>query len=444
MFAQRWSLRHCVSDTPSLNTGETIMTRSLIAVALLVGCGGSGNNDSGSSDTTGGDPALTGALDCVDGYCTLPSSIDEDLTLTSDYLYVLSSGVFVGDGANSVTLTIEPGVTLYGEPNSFLAIQQHSKIMAVGTADEPIVFTSPQAEGNRNRADWGGLILNGLAPINACSDGTSEVAGCTAEGEGSTGTYGGDDPADSSGSLKYVRVEFGGFEITPENEVNGIAFQGVGSGTSVSYIQVHMNKDDGVEFFGGTVNADHVVVTGAGDDSIDWTEGWTGTLTDALIVQYADLGDRGIEADNNGDQEAALPKSAPTLDGVTILGAGSESVGVLLRAGTAGHLSNIVVVDSGSACLDVDDDVTFDNADAGDLTLTNAVLSCGTSFKDDDDAVSFDLPGWFTGQSGNMEIADAGLDGWIPESGSVLEGTSIGAFASGDDWASNWIMQDAD
>ena len=421
------------------------MTKNLLVALLpltLLAC-----DDKGGDSATGG-TSDDGVLTCVDGYCTLPSQIDDDLTLTADNFYVLpGSGVFVGDGEATVTLTIDAGVTLYGEPQSFLAIQRNSRIEAVGTEDAPIVFTSPQAPGARNRADWGGLILNGNAPINNCSDGTAAVAGCTAEGEGSTGTYGGDDPTDDSGTLRYVRVEFGGYEITPENEVNGIAFQGVGSGTDVSYIQVHMNKDDGVEFYGGTVNADHIVITGAGDDSLDWTDGWTGSVSHVLVVQASDLADRGIEADNNGDQNAALPTSSPSLSDITILGAGAESVGVLLREGTQAQITNLAVAGSGDACLDIDGDATFAHADAGTLTIRHAMLSCDSYFKVEtgEDAESFDIQEWFEGETSNDTSTSLGLTGWMPDAGSKLigageGGTTIGAFDEDDDWAGSWII----
>ena len=402
--------------------------------------------DSGGSDGT----TQKGVLTCIDGYCTLPSRVNADLTLTPDTFYVLpGSGVFVGDGAAAVTLTIEPGVTVFGEPQSFLAIQQNSRIEAVGTEDAPIVFTSPQYDGARNRADWGGLILNGNAPINNCSDGTAAVTGCTAQGEGNTGSYGGDDPSDSSGTLRYVRVEFGGYEITPDNEVNGIAFQGVGAGTEVSYIQVHMNKDDGVEFYGGTVSADHLVITGAGDDSLDWTDGWTGSVSHVLVVQASDLADRGIEADNNGDQNAALPASSPSLSDVTILGAGAESVGVLLREGTQAQITNLAVTGSGDACLDIDGDGTFAHAESGALTLTHTMLSCESTFKVEsgEDAESFDIQAWFEGEASNESARSLGLTGWMPNADSALigagqGGTTIGAFDAGDDWAGAWIITD--
>lgn len=420
-----------------------IPTLLALASSLSIAACAAKDADSGLA---GGDGSMT----CVEGYCTLPGTILEDLTLTAEFAYVLSGGVFVGDGAAPVVLSIDPGVTIYGEPQSFLAIQQNSRIEAVGTAADPIVFTSPQPEGSRNRADWGGLILNGKAPINNCSDGTGPVAGCSAQGEGSTGTYGGDDPTDDSGTLEYVRVEFGGYEITPENEVNGIAFQGVGSGTRVSHVQVHMSKDDGVEFYGGTVSADHLVITGAGDDSLDWTDGWTGSVSRVLIQQAPDLGDRGIEADNNGDQNAAQPVSSPTLRNITILGAGAESVGVLLREGTQADIADVVVQGSGAACLDIDQEATFDHAESGALKISSTVLSCGVDFEVETDdggapSESLDLEAWFAAQTGNATAADAGLEGYLPGAGSALIGAgtgggTIGAFDEGDDWAGGWII----
>ena len=160
--------------------------------------------------------------------------------LSETYEYLLRGAVFVKNGA---ILTIEPGVKIYGEQatNGTLIIAQGSKIMAEGTASAPIVMSSDAFEGSRARGQWGGLIINGSAPTNQ---------GVTF-GEGDTGAFGGNDPTDSSGVLRYVRVEYAGIEFSPDNELNGIAFQGVGSGTVVDHVQVHMNQDDGVEMFGG-------------------------------------------------------------------------------------------------------------------------------------------------------------------------------------------------
>ena len=192
-----------------------------------------------------------------------------EMVLTNNNDYVLEGGVFFGnDNKENAVLRIQAGTKIYGKSGAdYLVITRGSQIFAEGTKAQPIVMTAAKT-ANRNRGEWGGLIINGNAPINGCDAGVSL---CEAEGEGSTGLYGGNEAADNSGILKYLRVEFAGYEITPDNELNGIAFQGVGSGTEVNYIQVHMNADDGVEFFGGTVNVKHVLLTGNKDDSMDWT-----------------------------------------------------------------------------------------------------------------------------------------------------------------------------
>ena len=239
------------------------------------------SNASGDTGNTNGDTSASGCptgTSALGELCALKGNILENITLTAGKMYLLNGPVFIGDSQTDVVLTIEPGVTVLGEKNpsspGTLIITQRAKIEAVGTKDAPIVFTSDQLEGKKARGDWGGIIINGLAPIN-CPDKKGK-AFCENEGEGDTGTYGGDQPEDSSGTLKYVRVEYGGIQFSEDNELNGIAFFGVGSGTTVDYIQVHMNADDGIEFFGGTVNVKHAVLTGIADDSLDWTYGWTG------------------------------------------------------------------------------------------------------------------------------------------------------------------------
>ena len=204
---------------------------SILSISLFIGGCGDDDDDDDNDDGTVGEVVL------------LTGTITENMTLTKDNEYLLRGGVFVGDEVNETILTIEPGVTIYGESatKGMLTINRNSKIMAEGTREEPIVLTSDKPVGQRSRGDWGGLIINGNAPLNT---------GEEAYGEGGTGYYGGNDPNDNSGVLRYVRVEFAGREISPDNELNGIAFQGVGSGTTVEYVQVHMNKDDGVEFFG--------------------------------------------------------------------------------------------------------------------------------------------------------------------------------------------------
>jgi hypothetical protein len=281
---------------------------------------------------------------------------------------LLSGAVFVREGA---TLTIEPGTVIYGETatNGTLVIDRGAKIMAVGTPTSPIVFTADQEPGERYRGMWGGIIINGRAPLN--------VPGGTAEGEGDTGTYGGNRPNDDSGMMKYVRVEFAGTEFSPDNELNGIAFQGVGSAGVFEYLQVHMNKDDGVEFFGGTAYARYLVLTGNADDSLDATDGWTGCVQFVFIQQYGDDADNGFEIDNNADNNNLKPATAPQIYNVTVIGDpsdfGDESdLGMLLREGTAGTFANFIVMGFKEWGIEITDAQTFNNARRGLLAVQNS------------------------------------------------------------------------
>ncbi len=299
--------------------------------------------------------------------------ISSDTTWVAATEYILDGVVIVSDG---VTLTIEPGTTIYGnDGRDMLVIARGATILAEGTADAPIVFTSAQDPGQRVRGDWGGVVINGSAPINIPLDeATAECVG------GDAALYGGDNPMDSSGVLKYVRVEFAGGECAPEEELNGIAFHGVGAGTEVDYVQVHYNKDDGIEFFGGTVDAKHVVVTGIGDDSFDWTNGWTGRGQFWIAQQRGDDADNGIEADNKADNNDLTPRSNPTLYNVTLIGdpgtdLGEESdIGMLLREGTAGIYGNFIVVGFKDEGLRLDHTATYQQVVGGSLVVRNSIF----------------------------------------------------------------------
>ncbi|OFW18172.1 MAG: hypothetical protein A3H97_00925 [Acidobacteria bacterium RIFCSPLOWO2_02_FULL_65_29] len=259
---------------------------------------------------------------------------------TSSNYYVLRGAVFVRDGA---TLNIQAGTRIIGEAGSVgtLIVLRGGRLNAIGTRTQPIVFTSDQPIGSRSRGDWGGLIINGRAPIN--------VPGGEAAGEGDTGTYGGNQPDDNSGSLVYVRVEFSGVEFSPDNELNGIAFQAVGRGGRYDYLQAHGSRDDAIEFFGGTVDARHLVMSNAADDSLDWTFGWTGRVQFAAVTQRGDDADNGIEADNNEFGNNLLPRSNPQIYNLTMCGdsdrnEGGESVRAAnLRRGTALTLRNFLI-----------------------------------------------------------------------------------------------------
>ena len=429
-----------------------------LALFCLACSADSGTKETGDTTAT---TNATGTVDCADNVCVLSGTITDDVTLTADNVYLLRGGVFIGDDENPATLTIEPGVTIYGESSTdgMLVIRRSASIMAMGTAEAPIVMTSSKPEGSRARGDWGGLIVNGRAPINSCAD--DGATDCEAFGEGGAGFYGGNDPADSSGVINYLRIEFAGTLVSPDNELNGIAFQGVGSGTEIDYVQVHMNADDGIEFFGGTANAKHVVISGVGDDSLDWTDGWQGNVQFLVLQQHDDSGDNGIEADNNGDNNVAAPVSMPTLSNMTIIGSpGGESsdIGMLIREGTGVHISNTVVKGFNEACLDIDNDATFANIDSGDLTIRTTTLDCATNFQvDDDDAT--DVAAFFLGGEGNSEgtvdLVDpfnqtapnfapaAVIGGGSAPAGEFFEAVDYLGAVGADDWTAGWTAYPA-
>lgn len=341
-------------------------------------------------------------VSCSGDTCTVEAPLTNPITtsfrMTADKRWLLKGGVFIGDDSAETVLTIDPGTTIYGETSSkaFITIRRGSKIEAVGRADAPIVFTSSKSPGSRARGDWGGVVINGKAPVNGCN-----TPPCEPEGEGGTGKYGGSDPNDSSGTLSYVRVEFAGFPITEENELNGIAFQGVGRGTTIDHIQVHMAADDGIEFFGGTAEFKYVLTTGISDDNLDWTDGWTGRGQFFIAQQYEDTGDNGIEADNNGDNNDATPRSSPTLANLTLVGvptATSSDDGLLLREGTGAIIHNAIVVGWERSCLNIDHGATFGNAvnaqgNPSGIVIQSSIFSCPkVTFMEDDEKDESDQP----------------------------------------------------
>ena len=257
--------------------------------------------------------------------------VTENMTLTANTEYKLTSQLQVKAPA---VLTIEEGVKITAadsEDPIYILIEQGAKINAVGTVENPIVMTAE----NKTAGGWGGLHICGYAPTNAGS-GFSEIGNAA---------YGGNDANDNSGVLKYIRLEYTGFALDDEHESNGISFYGVGAGTQVSYVQTYVGADDGLEFFGGTVNVDHCVVVDCTDDSFDWTEGWSGTATNLVAYQTDASCDCLIEADNNGDNFDATPVAHPTLRNLYLVGNGSSENkrGIRLRAGTRANIDGAKV-----------------------------------------------------------------------------------------------------
>jgi len=307
-------------------------------------------------------------------------------------------------GGVSATLTIEPGVTVFGESgNDYLVVMRGSDIHAVGTSSAPIVMTGRQdilgdADIVNTRGLWGGLVILGQAPINKCSfstAGTSTTAGtrvnpCEKEVEGSAGdTMGGELPNDSSGKLKYVRVQYAGYEVFPGNELNGITFGGVGNGTEVDYIQVHNNQDDCVEFFGGTVDVKHLICTGAGDDNLDIDWGYQGRMQYVLIQQSNGVGDHVVESDNtNADAAVAYltePRSNPIVANFTFLSSGKDEV-FKLKEGVSGQYYNgvAVVKDGSTNCIETTfAETAQDGAVTPHFSMNSVAMQCSGFVKTD-------------------------------------------------------------
>ena len=345
--------------------------------------------------------------------CSLSGEVTSDLTLVAGNYYKLDGKVAVGkdmgadgtkSGGVSATLTIEPGVTVFGESgNDYLVVMRGSDINAVGTSSAPIIMTGRQdilgdADIVNTRGLWGGLVILGQAPINKCSfstAGSASTAGvrvnpCEKEVEGSAGdTMGGELPNDSSGTLKYVRVQYAGYEVFPGNELNGITFGGVGNGTVVDYIQVHNNQDDCVEFFGGTVDVKHLICTGAGDDNLDIDWGYQGRMQYVIVQQSDGVGDHVVESDNtNADAAVAYltePRSNPVVANFTFLSSGKDEI-FKLKEGVSGQYYNgvAVVTDGSTNCIETTfAETAQDGAVTPHFSMNSVAMQCNGFIKTD-------------------------------------------------------------
>src|SRR5690554_519564 len=239
----------------------------------------------------------------------------ETRTLEADTKYLLKGQVFVKAGK---TLTIEPGTIIYGDKatKGTLIIAPGGKIEAVGTETAPIVFTSSLPAGARDRGDWGGLVILGNALVNQPDPAIEGITPAV--------IYGGADSADDSGTLKYVRVEFAGIELTPNNETNSITLGAVGSGTEIEYAQVSFGGDDGFEWFGGSVDAKHLIAFASWDDSFDVDFGFSGKVQYGLDVRYPSYADQSgsntFECDNGPNDNVTDLLTTGTFSNFTAIG----------------------------------------------------------------------------------------------------------------------------
>lgn len=365
------------------------------------------------------------------------------ITQGSQYPILIENSAFVGaDGGATGNLSIGAGTVLFGngaDGVDLLIVTRGSQINANGTASSPIVMTSAEdlvddgrPNGTAGSGQWGGIAINGRAPINDCTVNPAAIPGsanCEKDGEGGSGLFGGDQTNDNSGVMRYVRIQHAGFQFSSTNELNGLALQGVGAGTTLDYIQIHNNADDGIEFFGGAVDVRHLVLTGNDDDSFDWTDGWTGNVQFALAVQTTGRGDNGIEGDNRGSDPLLTPRSNPTVSNFTLIGRnnGSGNEGVQLRAGTNARLANFVVAGFGSG-VEYDETATL-----SDPTLSAFAVGGNAS---DGDAEGVAL---LAGGVNNQIFAADTLNGVIPganeNSVTPTDPTTLGVFFTAANYA---------
>lgn len=271
----------------------------------------------------------------------LKGELTGERILEAGETYTLSGEYRVKSGGN---LIIEEGVIIEaaGDTRDYILVEQGAKINASGTKERPIVMTAKEKDAGA----WGGLHICGKAPINLTGGtGTSEIGNAT---------FGGSDPADNSGVIRYVRLEYTGYALDEETESNGLTLYGVGSGTTIEYIQAYKGADDGIEWFGGTVNVKYLVVTACEDDSFDWTDGWIGKGQFMVAIQDQTApgadgtanGDCLIEADNRETNFDLTPTSSPTLANLTLIGNNDNNAqkrAVRLRAGTHVKIYNALV-----------------------------------------------------------------------------------------------------
>ena len=475
------------------------------------GDGGGSSNPCASYTPAGSSTAVRGSFDgtnCVygSGFVGANNPLLVDLTIPFiSGLHIFQDSLFVGQNVTTgaapqegegPTLTVAAGNTLvFQDAFDYLLVNRGSQIVANGSPTAPITFTSftDAVTGTATANDvqqWGGIVINGNGITNNCSDDERANDLCHVVSEGQPSNYGGDNNAESSGSLQYVIVKHTGFEVAPGDELNGITFNAVGSGTVVSNVQVYSTFDDGFEFFGGAVSPTNLIALYVRDDSFDFSDGYAGTIENALAIHYVSDGNRCVEHDNVGESRSTAgvpldtqPGTTATVRNLTCIPSNSDvnthgdSEGVLVRQGGQLVLENsIVYAGYGTAigglasneCLEIESDVSLAFAAANDaFTQTGNVLACQEAVKGtlaNGDA----LTEWFLGanpstngadysfNAGNFVIVDpANANTRVLQSGTYFTATAIvdeaaatlvadasglGAVRSGDDWTAPWAF----
>ena len=416
------------------------------------GSGGSGGSTGGTGNTDGGGTGgSAGAAACdLSGTGLQHSPIPNPtgtLTLTHDKVWDLSDTTYVADGQ---VLTIEPCTRIEGtkSPLGTLVVSRGGKLMAVGTATSPILFTGKAAKGSRAPGDWGGLILLGKAP-----NFQGEV---NAEGlpNDPKNKYGGTDAADNSGTLKYIGLLFPGYELSPGNEVNGLTMSSVGTGTTIENIVVNGSADDCFEWFGGTVNTSNIVCQNSDDDMFDTDFGYAGTIKNAFGRHTTAPTEASNGIETGYDQATAITPTGnthATYQNVTACGFGSAAtsvgVGALVRAYTDGLIDGLVATG-------FDYGVNADKAPVGTIAIKNSVVfgmfanatnQIVNPADDNSKDGNFDELAWFnTAGNGNSTTAPAFTVADCKAAGgpaAAVKTSGAGAFKESATWT-DWIPAD--
>lgn len=411
----------------------------------------------------------------------ISQNITANITLTADRPWILKGATYVQTGA---VLTIEAGTIIKADPTEkgALIINKGARIEAVGTAEDPIIFTSGQPVNGRAPGDWAGITIIGEAPTNRTSEG--QVEG------GVTGVFGlGTKADDNSGTLKYVRIEYAGLAVSTGSEVNALSLYAVGSGTTLDHIQVSYAKDDAFEFFGGTVNGKYLIAYGTSDDDFDFDNGYSGKLQFGVVLRRPELSDagdagNGIECDNESTIPAtgpSTPRTKPLISNFTFLGsngatgeAPTQNFGLRFRKATQFALNNSIilgfkeggfVMESGQTASDyVAGTSSFKNnlvhalknpfytndASAQGIILAEAIATKATTIDgsvalaaaaDAQLAAPFNL----TAPDFKPATGSPALSGtWVNPDGSAFFTTVAyrGAFSSNDNWTTDWTNFD--
>ncbi len=446
--------------------GILLLTVIMVAATVFTGC--KKDEDENTATPTVVNFTLT---TLPDGTIQVEGSTNQNVTFDSSKTYLIKGFTYVEAGG---ILNIVPGTVIKGDKTSkgSLIIKRGGKIIANGTAAHPIVFTSGQPVGSRNPGDWGGLIICGNAPINLAG-GEGQIEG------GPDALYGGNNANDNSGSLKYVRIEYAGIPFQPNQEINGLTLGGVGSGTTIDYIQVSYCGDDAYEMFGGTVNLKHIISFKTVDDDLDTDNGYSGKIQFGIVLRDPNIADvsgsNGFESDNDANGSGATPQTKAVFSNISIFGPKQDTSAVVnsnfkrgahLRRNTLTSIYNSLI--SGYPVgLIVDGTAAEGSAGTDNLQVRNTIIAtCNTPLTVASGS-GFDITAWFnTSSYGNSIQYDnnglasapyAATPNFIPVVGSILlsgadfsssnlSGLDVvsyrGAFDASNDWTSGWANWD--